>query len=272
MIVGPVLAAVALVSAGIAGARVRWADTIRRAGVRKGDGPRPPRAVYAGRFAHLASPVGALIAGWSMFGPIGGLGSMGAVLLWRVVAGRRSRSRLISLRDEQLVDAVTGLSAALRAGLSVEQALRFVAAEASAPLKDALADLVRSLDLGLPLTDALDAWAAGEASADPRLVAGVLRLHRRSGGDLPTVLDQVGATLRERRAAAQEVRALTAQARLSGLILGLLPVGFFAFLFVTSRADIQAAFHSPVGVASVLVGLALESAAFLWIRHLLEVA
>ena len=70
---------------------------------------------------------------------------------------------------------------------------------------------------------------------DARLVAGVLRLHRRSGGDLPATLDQVAATLRERHAAAGEVRALTAQARLSGTILGVLPIGFFAFLWITSR-------------------------------------
>jgi Flp pilus assembly protein TadB len=67
------------------------------------------------------------------------------------------------------------------------------------------------------------------------------------------------------------VRALTAQARLSGGILGALPVAFFLFLLVTSRDDVRAAFHSSAGLAAVLLGLVLEGAAFVWIRRLLRV-
>jgi Flp pilus assembly protein TadB len=67
------------------------------------------------------------------------------------------------------------------------------------------------------------------------------------------------------------VHALTAQARLSGLILGLLPIGFFAFLWLTSRRDIQGALATPVGLGSVTLGLLLEGGAFLWIRRILEI-
>jgi tight adherence protein B len=77
--------------------------------------------------------------------------------------------------------------------------------------------------------------------------------------------------LQERRAAAREVRALTVQARLSGVILGILPVGFLAFLWLTSRRDIEGAFATPAGLASISLGLVLEGAAYLWIRKLLEV-
>ena len=85
------------------------------------------------------------------------------------------------------------------------------------------------------------------------------------------MLDGVVATLRERRAAVREVRALTAQARLSGAILGTLPIGFFGFLLLTSRTEMLAAISTPLGRTAVAVGVALELAAFLWIRHLLEV-
>jgi Flp pilus assembly protein TadB len=84
-------------------------------------------------------------------------------------------------------------------------------------------------------------------------------------------LDQVAVTLRERSSAAREVRALTAQARLSGAILGLLPITFFTFLWMTSRGDVEGAFASPVGVAAIVVGLTLEGLAFVWIRSLLAV-
>ena len=123
----------------------------------------------------------------------------------------------------------------------------------------------------MPLDDAMKAWTVEVDTDDARLLAGVLTLHRRSGGDLPSVLDEVAGTLRERRAAVGEVRALTAQARLSGTILGVLPFGFFAFLWLTSRSEIEGAFRSPAGLAAITVGLVLEVLAFLWIRHLLEV-
>ena len=64
---------------------------------------------------------------------------------------------------------------------------------------------------------------------------------------------------------------LTAQARLSGVILGMLPIGFFAFLLVTSREEMLNAIGTPLGGTSLGIGLVLELLAFVWIRHLLEV-
>ena len=156
-------------------------------------------------------------------------------------------------------------------GLSVPQAIAYAAREGEPPLADGLARVVDRVELGGELEDALGEWAEGVGTEDARLVVGVLALHRRSGGDLPRVLDQVASTLRERSSATREVRALTAQARLSGAILGLLPIAFFGFLWLTSRSDIEGAFASPIGVGAVVVGLVLEGIAFLWIRSLLEV-
>ncbi len=217
-------------------------------------------------------PLAGAVSGWLIGGPItGGIGSVGvwiASAAWR----RRCDARLAAALDEQLADAVRSLAAGTRAGFSIPQAIEFAAGEGQPPLAPALARIVDSLGLGVGLDEALERWAREVGTDDARLVVGVLALHRRSGGDLPHVLDQVAATLRERSSAAREVRALTAQARLSGAILGLLPVGFFGFLWMTSRGDIEGAFHSPVGVGAVMAGLVLEGLAFLWIRSLLEVA
>jgi tight adherence protein B len=214
---------------------------------------------------------GGALVGFALSGPTVAIGVAAAGgLAWRVREGRRARARAAE-RDEQLVDAVASINAAIRAGRSVSQALSFCADEAREPLRASLRDLDRTLELGVPLDDAMKAWTVEVDTDDARLLAGVLTLHRRSGGDLPSVLDEVAGTLRERRAAVREVRALTAQARLSGTILGVLPFGFFAFLWLTSRSEIEGAFRSPAGLAAITVGLVLEGLAFLWIRHLLEV-
>jgi len=131
--------------------------------------------------------------------------------------------------------------------------------------------LVDKIEVGTPVGEALSDWADAQGSEDALLIVGVLDVHRRSGGDLPTVLDGLAGTLRERRAAFREVRALTAQARLSGVILGMLPIGFFGFLLLTSRREMLHAIVTPLGGTALGIGLALELLAFLWIRHLLEV-
>ncbi|MEO8425308.1 MAG: type II secretion system F family protein [Actinomycetota bacterium] len=216
-------------------------------------------------------PVGGAVVGWFLGGAVtAGLG-FAVVKIGAAVLRRRRTSRLASSLDEQMADAVRSLAAGMRAGFSVPQAIAFAAREGEPPLATALGQIVDSVGLGGGLHDALERWATDVGTDDARLLVGVLALHRRSGGDLPHVLDQVATTLRERSSAAREVRALTAQARLSGAILGLLPIGFFAFLWMTSRGDIEGAFESPIGVGAVVAGLVLEGVAFLWIRSLLEV-
>lgn len=231
----------------------------------------------AGRTDGISVPPGgmaiasATIVGAALWGPAGApAGALLALAAVRVREHRRRRAA-VGAMDEQLADAARAIAAAVRAGMSVPQALAYVAAEAVPPLATHFSVLVDAVEVGVPLADALEAFGAGVGTDDARLVAAALELHRRAGGDLPTVLEQVAATIRERVEAAQEVRALTAQARLSGVILGLLPIGFFAFLWITSRRDMETTLTTPAGAAAVVLGLVLELGAFVWIRSLLAV-
>jgi tight adherence protein B len=184
---------------------------------------------------------------------------------------RRRRTSQRHRAAEQIADAVGAMSAGLRAGLSLPQSFAYARDEADEPLRGDLASLVDKIEVGTPVGEALSEWAEAQGSEDALLIVGVLDVHRRSGGDLPTVLDGLAGTLRERRAAFRDVRALTAQARLSGVILGMLPIGFFGFLLLTSRREMLHAIATPLGGTALGIGLALELLAFLWIRHLLEV-
>ena len=222
------------------------------------------------RLGHLC-PIAGAIAGWIVASAPGALaGTLFGFAVTRLQGRRRAAARA-DLLEDQLADAVSSLAAGVRAGLSLPRAVAFAADEADQPLSASLSAVADLVDLGVPLDAALQDWADETHSADARLLAGVLDLHRRTGGELPGVLDGVATTLRERRAAAREVRALTAQARLSGAILGLLPIGFFLFLSVTSRHDMAAALHSSAGMAAIALGLTMQALAFVWIRSLLRV-
>lgn len=255
-------------------AAVREGDrrgTLERAGA---DAPHlvdDPRSDRPARLPDLVVAGVSLALGWVVFGAAGGL--IGACLgaAGPSAVRRRAAARRMAALETQLADAVAAVAAGVRGGLSTLQAIATAAGRTPEPLAGSLRAVVEDTSLGSSLDDALDRWVSAIPVPDVRLAAAVLRLHRGTGGGFPVVLDGLGRTLRERRAALREVRSLTAQARLSGAILGLLPIGFFLFLWATSRSDMTAALATPAGRAAVVLGVALQGVAFLWIRRLLRV-
>jgi tight adherence protein B len=213
----------------------------------------------------------AFLIAFVTIGPVPAIAGIACAAVTHALVRRRKRTSERHRAAGQIADAVGALSAGLRAGLSLSQSFAYARDESDEPLRSQLASLVDRIDVGTPVGEALSDWADGQGSEDALLIVGVLDLHRRSGGDLPTVLDSLAETLRERRAAFRDVRALTAQARLSGVILGMLPIGFFGFLVLTSRREMLHAIGTPLGGTALGIGLGLELLAFVWIRHLLEV-
>jgi len=215
--------------------------------------------------------VPAALVGWAVARAPGVVIALMTAGVVRAVRRRRAHAVTPIMVEERFADAVGALAAAVRSGASLTQAIRYASTEAVSPVRDDLVLVVEQVDTGIALDQALRSWSSARPGANVELVVGALELHRRSGGDLPAVLDQVVATIRDRVSITREVRSLTAQARMSAWILGLLPVGFFGFLWLTSRRDIEGAMSTPVGIACVVVGLLLELGAFAWIRKLLVV-
>src|SRR4029079_7951128 len=117
-----------------------------------------------------------------------------AIVLAGVVrAVRRRRALAVSpvMVEERFAGAVGELAAAVRSGASLTQAIRYTTTEAAPPVRDDLTRIVAQLDTGIALEQALRSWPDVRPSANVELVVGALELHRRSGGDLPAVLDQV---------------------------------------------------------------------------------
>lgn len=229
-------------------------------------GGRLRRAVSAVTLAMIGSAMGFVLAG-----PPGllVLGIVGAAL--PLALGRRSEQRRVESLDQQLSETTESLSLALRSGLSVRQALEHAATEAESPMAEILGRVVEEQRLGIPLDEALDRFASAVGTDDARMLVLIVGMHARSGGDLAEALDEVVATMRHRLAVRRELRGLTAQGRLSGVILGSVPIGFFLFLAVTSRAELAPVYRSTAGTALVGAGLLLEGLAFLWIRRLLRI-
>jgi tight adherence protein B len=243
----------------------------------------------SGDRAVIAEPGGRRGRRWRAAAGAVGLGAAGAIVGYRLAAlpglvvlgavsaaiqpslssrrAARGRERL----DRQLADLIEATAAALRSGLSIHQALQVATDEADQPMEGLAGALMADIRLGSGLDQALARFADDVGTDDARLFVMVMGIHARTGGDLATALNEVLSTIRDRLSIRRDLRALTAQGRLSGAILGAVPLGFFLFLAVTSHRELAPVYRSFAGMAMVGAGLVLEGLAFLWIRRLLRV-
>jgi tight adherence protein B len=217
----------------------------------------------------------AVVPAWLLGDRIGGiavgLAAVGVVATAPALVRRRRDAVRATAVQEQLAEAVGVIASGLRSGRSLAQSVELAADELPPPLGPSLRRVADRVALGDTLEDAIDTWALEVGGPDARVAAGVFGLHRRTGGALAGALDGLASTLRARRSAARELRSLTAQARLSATILGLLPIGFFLFLSVVAREDLQTAFGTSIGTGAVVLGFTLQACAYVWIRRLLRV-
>ncbi|GAC1328680.1 MAG: hypothetical protein NVSMB2_27940 [Chloroflexota bacterium] len=167
-----------------------------------------------------------------------------AALLTYLLGGSQRRQRRIEI---QALDAVTLLASGLRAGYSVPQAIALVARNSPEPTSSEFSMAAQEMAVGVPLADAVAHLSQRTANSDYELVAIIIRVQHEVGGNLAQILDSVGGTLRERLELRRQVSALTAQQRLSSVILTVLPFVLLASLFLADRSFVQPLVTEPIG-------------------------
>jgi tight adherence protein B len=209
--------------------------------------------------------------GWLVAGPMGAV--IGAVVgtAGPLVRQRRKDHAANEAMEGQLAQLAESMALALRSGLAVVQAIEFFRNEAVPPLNAVLDRLAEERRLGVPFETALDRMGKAIGTDDATLFVLVTGLHARTGGDLAGALDEVARTIRHRVSMRRELRAASAQGRISGAIMGALPIAFFLFLSVTTHDKLAPVLRTGAGMTMVGVGLAMEVLAYLWIRRLLRV-
>jgi tight adherence protein B len=210
------------------------------------------------------------LAGMVLGGPV--LAAAGAVVgavsepVMRARA-RRNRDRRLT---EQLPDMMRALASAIRSGRSIPQALDAAREDSIAPLSAALDIAQGRLSVGATLDEALDAFAAEAATEEAGLVVETLKIGRAAGGNLPVILDVAAESLIERDRIARDRRATSAQAKMSALVVGLMPLAFFAIVGSGARDQLRVLLGDPIGWALLAGGVVLEAGGALWMRALLR--
>lgn len=171
----------------------------------------------------------------------------GAVL--PVVLIRNSKLRRRRKFSEQLGEALPVMSSSLRAGFSLLQTLDALHHETVAPLASELRQSLREIKYGIPTEEALKNMTRRVQCDDLELIVTAIIIQHQVGGNLAEVLDNISHTIRERIRIKGEVRTLTAQGRISGTIVALLPLVLAAFLLIVNPSYLLVLFRHPLGLA-----------------------
>lgn len=186
--------------------------------------------------------------------------------LVKTFAGRQRR-----LFSEQLPDNLAVIASAMRAGQTFIGALRAVLDDAPEPSQRELRRAVMDEQLGTPLAEALNRVTERMHSEDFQHIAIVAALQRETGGNTAEVIDLVANTVRERIEIRRMVRGLTAQGRLSGSVLSLMPVGLLILISVINPTYVHPLFHSTTGLIGLGIGVGLVIAGGLVIRRIIDI-
>ncbi|CAM3535479.1 type II secretion system F family protein [Nocardioides dubius] len=210
-----------------------------------------------GGIALLAGLVGALIGGGSLLLIVIFL-ILGAVLPW-IWLGIKRKRRLTAF-GEQLPDTLQLIAGSLGAGMSLAQSIQTVVEEGSEPVAGEFRRALVDNRLGVPLEDAMEDIARRTQSRDFAWVVMAIRIQRQVGGNLGELLNTVAATMRERAYLRRQVQTLSAEGRLSGWILGLLPVAMALYMLIARRDYISKLWTEAMGLgmlaaAAVLLAL-----------------
>jgi tight adherence protein B len=194
------------------------------------------------------------------------LGVVGPFLYLSVRAARRQAKF-----EEQLPSTLQLLSGALQAGHSLQQAVDTVVHEAGDPIASEFQRVLTEARLGRPLEEALEAMAKRTRSVDFDWTVMAIRLQRQVGGNLAEVLSTVAQTIRDRYTLKRQIKALSAEGRLSSIILSVLPVLLFAGLLILNPLFLRPLFTTTMGLMMMGGSVVLMIFGVFWLKKITEI-
>ncbi|HZO94071.1 MAG TPA: type II secretion system F family protein [Candidatus Baltobacteraceae bacterium] len=182
---------------------------------------------------------------------------------------RRSKRRLSAFGD-QLELVLRLMASGMRAGLGLRQALVMVIDELDDPARMEFQRVVGQANIGVSIYDALDAMARRMPSDEALMMTRAIRVQSQTGGNLAKVLEHLATTIKERRRVFRKMRALTAEGRMTGWVIMLLPfvVGGLVMLFQHKMRD--AILFTMVGHIVIVIVCILEFAGFMMLRRIMR--
>ena len=241
----------------------RYAPILQQAGI-------PLKGEEMATFIGVSTILGVLLGGVLLSIPgwiIGGI--VGYQVPGQVLKSHLKRR--LRAAEEQLVDFLTLSANAMRAGNSLLQALDLAGREMPDPIGNELKRTLREINLGLSVDDALQRLVVRIPSADLDLVVTAVIIQRQVGGDLAGILDNIATTIRQRQQMKAQVRTLTAQGRLSGMVIAGLPFLLLVILRAMNPEYVSLLWTEPLGLLLLGAGLVSQVIGIVLINKIVQV-
>lgn len=202
---------------------------------------------------------------------LGGIAVVLGVLVLLVLAVREAAARERRRFEAQLPDTLNLLATSLRAGYSLLQSIEAVAEQSPDPTGREFGRAISEIRLGRAVPDSLRGVAERMQSIDFGWAVMAMDIQREVGGNLAEILTTASSTLVARTRLRREVRALTAEGRLTAVILSLVPFGLFGFIWVTNPDYLDPLTGETFGIAALVGAVVLIGFGILWLRRIVDV-
>ena len=216
------------------------------------------------------SAVGGILFG-IFNGAIAGVIAFAFFLLVAVTVIRYAGGREMKKFEKQLPDTLTLMSTSLRAGYSLLQATEAVSSEAPNPTAREFQRAIAEARLGRTVTQSLEGVVDRTQSKDFEWAVMAIEIQREVGGNLAEVLQTVADTMRARNRLKGEISALTAEGRISAIVLGSLPFFMAGFLYFTNRSYLQPLLDETFGRIAIGAGVLLMAGGIFWLKKIVDI-
>jgi tight adherence protein B len=198
---------------------------------------------------------------------------VGAVLMFSLpwVWLYMKRANRLKAFAAQLPDAMELVARALRAGHSLAAGMHVVAEEMPAPVSKEFGRVYEEQNLGIPLEEALKSMCERVPNLDLKFFVTSVAIQRQTGGDLAEILDRIGHVIRERFKILGQVKALTAEGRLSGVVLIALPIGLMLLMLYMKPDYIQLLWTDPMGIKMSIAAVVLMILGSIAIKKIVDI-
>jgi len=173
--------------------------------------------------------------------------------------------------ESVLPDTLHLLASTMRAGYSLMQGVEAVSNEVSEPMGRELRRVVTEARLGRPLEESLDQVGERMDSGDFKWAVMAIRIQREVGGNLAELLVTVADTMTERERLRRDVSALTAEGKISAIVLGLLPIGLGLFIYTANPDYMKPLFEETIGQFMLFGSIGLAAFGFWWMKKTIDI-
>ena len=201
------------------------------------------------------------------------VGLMGAALgvVLPMIYAQRRRDRRLREFEEALPDALDLLARAIRAGHPIGSGIKIVADEAGEPVASEFMRTFEEQRFGLPFEDTMLALSVRVPLIDLKMLVTAILIQREVGGNLAEVLDNLGDVIRQRFTVHRQLRVHTAQGRMSGYVLAVLPIAVGSIIYMANPQYISLLFTNSLGKMMLLTAITMQLVGFLWIRRIINI-